>query len=48
MGTVDALFFAARGRCPEQVEPDCAACELDTGCGHRKELFQPVRRTPFY
>ena len=48
MGAVDWFFFGARRRCPEMTEPDCAHCAADPGCAHRKELFQPVRRTIFY
>jgi sugar/nucleoside kinase (ribokinase family) len=48
MGAVDWFFFNARRRCPEMTEPDCANCAIDAVCTHRKELFQPVRRTTFY
>ncbi len=48
MGAVDWFFFNARRRCPEMIAPDCAHCAADPGCAHRKELFQPVRRTTFY
>jgi sugar/nucleoside kinase (ribokinase family) len=48
MGAVDWFFFSARRRCPEMVEPDCTRCAADPACAHRKELFQPVRRTTFY
>jgi hypothetical protein len=48
MGAVDWFFFNARRRCPEMTEPECAACTIDPVCAHRKELFQPVRRTTFY
>jgi hypothetical protein len=48
MGAVDWFFFGARQRCPEMIEPDCARCAVDPVCAHRKELFQPVRRTTFY
>lgn len=48
MGAVDWFFFGARRRCPEMTEPDCAHCAADPVCAHRKELFQPVRRTTFY
>ena len=48
MGAVDWFFFNARRRCPEMTEPDCANCAIDSVCAHRKELFQPVRRTTFY
>lgn len=48
MGAVDWFFFGARQRCPEMTEPDCARCTVDPVCVHRKELFQPVRRTTFY
>jgi hypothetical protein len=48
MGAVDWFFFGARQRCPEMTEPDCARCAVDPVCAHRKELFQPVRRTTFY
>ncbi len=48
MGAVDWFFFNARRRCPEMTEPECAACVIDAVCAHRKELFQPVRRTTFY
>jgi len=45
MGAVDWFFFNARRRCPEMTEPDCANCAIDSVCAHRKDLFQPVRRT---
>ncbi len=48
MGAVDWFFFNARRRCPEMTEPDCPNCAIDPMCAHRKELFQPVRRTTFY
>jgi len=48
MGAVDWFFFNARRRCPEMTEPDCPHCPVDPVCAHRKELFQPVRRTTFY
>ena len=48
MGAVDWFFFNARRRCPEMTEPDCAHCAIDAACAHRKDLFQPVRRTTFY
>ena len=48
MGAVDWFFFGARRRCPEMTEPDCLNCPVDPVCAHRKELFQPVRRTSFY
>ncbi len=48
MGAVDWFFFGARRRCPEMIEPDCARCAADPVCAHRKDLFQPVRRTTFY
>ena len=48
MGAVDWFFFNARRRCPEMTEPDCPRCPVDPICAHRKELFQPVRRTTFY
>ena len=48
MGAVDWFFFSARRRCPEMIEPDCPNCPVDPVCAHRKELFQPVRRTSFY
>jgi hypothetical protein len=48
MGAVDWFFFNARRRCPEMTEPECANCAIDAVCGHRKELFQPVRRTTYY
>jgi sugar/nucleoside kinase (ribokinase family) len=48
MGAVDWFFFNARRRCPEMTEPDCANCAIDSVCAHRKDLFQPVRRTTFY
>lgn len=48
MGAVDWFFFGARRRCPEMTEPDCAHCVVDPVCAHRKEWFQPVRRTTFY
>lgn len=48
MGAVDWFFFQARKRCPELTEPNCAQCAIDPACAHRKDLFQPVRRTSFY
>jgi ribokinase len=48
MGAVDWFFFQARKRCPEMTQPQCSACSVDPLCAHRKELFQPVRRTSFY
>lgn len=48
MGAVDWFFFGARRRCPEMTAPVCARCAADPACAHRTELFQPVRRTPFY
>ena len=48
MGAVDFFLFGARRRCPEMTEPDCARCAADPVCAHRKDLFQPVRRTTFY
>lgn len=48
LGAVDWFFFQARKRCPEMSEPRCDLCALDTACAHRKDLFQPVRRTSFY
>ena len=47
-GVVDWFFFNARRRCPEMSDPLCAACPVDPVCAHRKALFQPVIRTPFY
>ncbi len=48
MGAVDWFFFQARARCPEMSEPGCEMCAVDSACAHRKELFQPVRRTTHY
>jgi sugar/nucleoside kinase (ribokinase family) len=48
MGAVDWFFFQARQRCPEMSEPQCDLCAVDPVCAHRKELFQPVRRTTYY
>ena len=48
MGAVDWFFFQARQRCPEMSEPQCGVCAVDPVCAHRKELFQPVRRTTYY
>jgi hypothetical protein len=48
MGAVDWFFFQARKRCPEMSEPQCDECAVDPACAHRKELFQPVRRTSYY
>jgi len=48
MGAVDWFFFQARERCPEMSEPRCEVCAVDSACAHRKELFQPVRRTTHY
>jgi len=48
MGAVDWFFFQARGRCPEMSEPSCEKCAVDSACAHRKEFFQPVRRTTYY
>ncbi|MCX5977063.1 MAG: PfkB family carbohydrate kinase [Coprothermobacterota bacterium] len=47
-GAVDWLFFGARTRCPEMSAPECRLCRIDSVCAHRRELFQPVRRTSFY
>ena len=48
MGAVDWFFFQARQRCPEMSEPQCDLCAVDPVCAHRKDLFQPVRRTSYY
>lgn len=48
MGAVDWFFFQARKRCPEMSAPRCDMCAVDPACAHRKELFQPVRRTSYY
>lgn len=48
MGAVDWFLFQARQRCPEMTAPLCNICPVDPVCAHRKELFQPVRRTSFY
>ena len=48
MGAVDWFLFQARQRCPEMSDPLCGSCPVDPVCAHRKELFQPVRRTSFY
>lgn len=48
MGAVDWFFFNSRRRCPEMSEPLCNQCAMDPACAHRKDLFQPVRRTTFY
>lgn len=48
MGAVDWFFFQARMRCPEMSEPLCEKCAVDPACAHRKDLFQPVRRTSYY
>ena len=48
MAAVDWFFFNARRRCPEMSVPECSACQLDSVCGHHKEMFQPVLRTAFY
>jgi hypothetical protein len=48
MGAVDWFLFQARQRCPEMSDPLCGSCAVDPVCAHRKELFQPVRRTSFY
>jgi ribokinase len=48
MGAVDWFFFQARQRCPEMSAPRCDQCAVDPACAHRKQLFQPVRRTSFY
>ena len=48
MGAVDWFFFQARKRCPEMSEPCCDLCAVHPACAHRKELFQPVRRTTYY
>jgi hypothetical protein len=48
MGAVDWFLFQNRTRCPEMTEPDCPACPADGVCAHRRELFQPVRRTTAY
>lgn len=45
---LDALFFAARRKCPEVGEPACGSCLLDPACAHRKDLFQPVFPTTAY
>ena len=45
---LDALFFAARRKCPEVGEPECGSCLLDPVCAHRKDLFQPVFATTAY
>lgn len=47
-GAVDYFFFQMRKRCPEMTEPECGACPAEPACAQRKELFQPVIRTPFY
>ncbi len=47
-GAVDWFFFGARKRCPEMSAPECELCQIDPVCAHRKELFQPVKRTTFY
>lgn len=48
MAAVDWFLFNSRHRCPEMSIPQCAECPVDPVCNHRKELFQPVLRTPFY
>ncbi len=48
MGAVDWFLFQARQRCPEMSDPLCGSCSVDPVCAHRKNLFQPVRRTSFY
>ena len=48
MAALDWFFFQNRQRCPEMTEPNCTECPIDSVCGHRKELFQPVIRTTFY
>jgi hypothetical protein len=48
MGAVDWFFFQARKRCPEMTDPICSECPVDPVCAHRKNLFQPVRRSSFY
>jgi sugar/nucleoside kinase (ribokinase family) len=48
MAAVDWFFFQNRRRCPEMSEPDCSSCEVESVCGRRKDLFQPVFRTTFY
>ena len=48
MAAVDWFFFNARRRCPEMSVPECSVCQLDSVCGHHKEMFQPVLRTAFY
>ena len=48
MAACDYFLFQMRHRCPEMREPECARCPADPVCAHRKELFQPVRRTTFY
>jgi sugar/nucleoside kinase (ribokinase family) len=48
MAACDYFLFQMRHRCPETREPECALCPADPACAHRKELFQPVRRTSFY
>jgi hypothetical protein len=48
MATVGSYLFDSRRFCPEMTEPDCAACNADPVCAHRKELFQPVLRTDYY
>jgi hypothetical protein len=48
MGAIDWFLFQARQRCPEMSDPLCGSCAVDPVCAHRKELFQPVRRTSFY
>jgi len=48
MGAIDWFLFQARQRCPEMSAPMCNSCSVDPVCAHRKDLFQPVRRTSFY
>ena len=48
MAACDYFLFEMRHRCPETKEPECVSCPADPACAHRKELFQPVRRTSFY
>lgn len=46
--SLDWFFFQNRRRCPEMTEPECPACEIQSVCAQRKDLFQPVRRTTYY
>jgi hypothetical protein len=48
MAACDYFLFQMRHLCPETREPECVRCPADPACAHRKELFQPVRRTTFY